>query len=88
MKLGLLFVVSTHREEVGVKVQQSHEHEHQQHSTTQLHVLLWRTLSHGGDAGEHALSFRTRLGQQQEQTTSEGQVSGEGERTVTFGQCL
>lgn len=66
----------THREEVGVKVQQSHEHQHKQHSTAQLHVLLWRTLSHGGHPGKHALSFRTRLGQQQEQTAPKRQVSG------------
>lgn len=82
-----VIVVSTHREEVGVEVQESHEHEHQQYSTTQLHVLLRRALSHGGDSGKHALSFRTRLGQQQEQTTSEGKVSVRGERTVIFGQC-
>lgn len=68
--------VGTHGEEIGVEVQQGHEHEHQQHSATQLHVLLGRTLSHGGDSGEHALSFRTRLGQQQEQAAAEGEVSG------------
>lgn len=78
-------VISTHREETGVKVQQSHEHEHKQYSTAQLHVLLWRTLSHGRDPSEHALPFRTRFGQQQKQTTSEGKVSGRGERTVIFG---
>ena len=68
-------------------MQQSHEHEHQQYSTTKLHVLLRRALSHGRDSGKHALSFRTRLGQQQEQATSEGKVSVRGERTVIFGQC-
>ena len=82
--VGELCVTSTHREEVGVKVQQSHEHEHQQNSTAQLHVLLRRALSHRGDSGKHALSFRTRLGQQQEKTTSEGKVSGGGERGRLF----
>lgn len=32
--------VRTHREEAGVEVQQGHEHEHQQYSAAQLHVLL------------------------------------------------
>lgn len=34
-------LIGTHREEIGVKVQQSHEHEHQQYSAPQLHVLFW-----------------------------------------------
>lgn len=84
MRVVCWAVVSTHREETGVEVQQSHKHEHKQYSTTQLHVLLWRTLSHGGDPSKHALPFRTGFGQQQKQTTSEGKVSGRGERTVKF----
>lgn len=65
-------------------MQQSHEHEHQQYSTAQLHVLLRRTLPHGGDSSKHALSFRTRLGQQEKQTTSEGKVPVRGERTDIY----
>lgn len=82
--LSVINGVSTHREEIGVKVQQGHEHEHQQYPTTQLHVLLGRTLSHGGDSCKHALSFRTRLGQQQKQTTPEGEVSGRRESGRLF----
>lgn len=82
--LSVINAVRTHREEIGVKVQQGHEHEHQQDPTTQLHVLLGRTLSHGGDSCKHALSFRTRLGQQQKQPTSEGKVSGRRERRQLF----
>lgn len=74
--------VRTHREEIEVKVQQSHEHEHQQHSAAQLHVLLGRALPHGRDPGEHALSFRSRLGQQQEQAAPEGEVPVEGRGRV------
>ena len=58
---------NTHREEIGVKVQQSHEHEYQQHPAAQLHVLLGGALAHGRHARKHALPFRPRLGQQQEQ---------------------
>lgn len=54
----------THREEAGVKVQQGHEHENQEDTPTQLHVLLWGALAHGGDPGEHALPLGPGLRQQ------------------------
>ena len=67
---------ATHREEAGVKVQQGHEHEHQEDTSTQLHVLLWGALAHGGHPREHALPLRAGLRQQEEQTPAQGQVPG------------
>ena len=64
----------TYREEAGVKVEQRHEHQDQQDSASELHVLLGGALTHGGDAREHALAFGSGLGQQQQQASSEGQV--------------
>ncbi len=64
----------THREEAGVEVQQRHEHEHQKHAAAQLHVLLRRALSHRRHAGKHALPFRARLGQQQQEPSTQSQI--------------
>ena len=64
----------TYREETGVKVEQRHEHQDQQDSASELHVLLGGALAHGGDAREHALAFGSGLSQQQQQASSQGQV--------------
>lgn len=63
-----------YREEVGVEVEEGHEHQHQQDPAPQLHVLLGRALAHGGHAREHALALRPGLRQEQQQAPAQGQV--------------
>lgn len=63
-----------HRKEARIKVKQGHKHEDQQDSASQLHVLLRRTFPHRGNASKHTPAFRTRLGQQQQQTSTQRQI--------------
>lgn len=63
-----------HREEAGIKVQQRHEHKHQQDSATELHVLFRRALSHSGNTSKHTPALRTGLGKEQQQTSTQSQI--------------
>ena len=64
----------TYREEAGIKVEQRHEHQHQQDAASELHVLPRGALAHSGHACEHALALGAGLSQQQQQAASQGQV--------------
>lgn len=65
----------THCEEADVKMQQRHEHEHQQNAAAQLQQVFGGTLAaEGRDAGEDAAGLAATLSQQEEQSATQGQV--------------
>ncbi len=66
-------------------MQQRHEHEHQKHAAAQLHVLLRRALSHRRHAGKHALPFRARLSQQQQEPSTQSQIPAQTH--IRLGVC-
>lgn len=73
--------MKTHTEQAQVKVQQRHEHEDQEDSTSQLQEVLRRTLmAEGGDSRKHAASLPPALGQEEEQTSPQRQVPADRRR--------
>lgn len=85
LKYWLYLRRSAHREKACIKVKQSHKHEDQKDSASQLHVLLGWAFSHRGNSSKHTPAFRTRLGQQQQQTSTQCQipVNIKEEKTMT-----
>lgn len=79
----------THGERAEVKVQQRHEHEHQQDAAAQLQQVFGGTLvAEGGNAGKDAAGLAATLGQQEEQSTAQGQVPvGQASRRRQFPVC-
>lgn len=59
-------------------MQQRHEHEDEEDSTSELQEVLWRTLmTEGGDSREHAASLPPALSQEEEETSPQRQVPTE-----------
>lgn len=87
---GHVWVCGTHAEQAEVKVQQRHEHEDEEHATSELQEVLRRALmSERRNSGEHATRLPPALRQKEEEAPAQRQVPAEeDERTKNSRSCL